>query len=177
MLLLDMLRLLLSVMTKGSGICDTMTQLHNCHQSCLRTDTKLPSWPKALDQSVAHLALPVDHRSVHVCVGRKSCAGLDLMEKLISRQGAGCAYPVNTVTSINWPVCFTAPIYSFNIALLSVHQPSLQTDLPARCSSMTMPEIISIATVWEKVLWYKDTLYITADELWASAHHRPDTLG
>lgn len=40
MLLLDMLRLLLSDMIKGSGICDTMTQLHDCHQICLRTDTK-----------------------------------------------------------------------------------------------------------------------------------------
>lgn len=106
---------------------------------------------------MAHLSLPVDHRCVHVCVGRKNCTGLDLMEKLISRQGAGCTHPVNTVTSTSWPVCFTAPIYSLNIVLLSVHQPSLQTGLPARCSSMTMPEIISIATTWEKVLWCKGT--------------------
>lgn len=50
---------------------------------------------------------------------------LPLIGKLISRQGAGCAHPVNTVTSINWLVCFTAPIY-FNIALLPVHQPALK---------------------------------------------------
>lgn len=145
-------------LTKGSGICDTVTQWHDCHQGCLRTDTKLPLWPEALGQPVAHLPLRVAHRSVSVCVGRKNCTGLDLMEKLISRQGAGCTHPVNTVTSTNWPVCFTAPIYSFNIALLSVHQPSLEMGLPVWCSSMAMPENISIATTWEKVLWYKGIL-------------------
>lgn len=53
---------------------------------------------------MAHLPLPAEHRSVCVCVGRKNCTGLDLMENLISRQGAGCTHPVNTVTSTNWPV-------------------------------------------------------------------------
>lgn len=105
-------------MRKGSGICNTVTQLHNYHQSCLRTDTKLALWPKALGPSVAHLPLPVDHRFVRICVGRKNCIDLDLMEMLISRQGAGCTHPVNTVTSRNCAFCFTAPFYSFILSIL-----------------------------------------------------------
>lgn len=91
--------------------------------------------------SLCHLPLPVDHRSVSVCVGRKNCTALDRKADFQAR-GRLCSS------------CEHCDIYKLACLLHNTHlffQYCLVTWAPACfknvwCSSMTMPEIISIAT-------------------------------